>query len=113
MKNPGDTSFTSEDIARYQSWYRCLDDWQILYFEDELPWKRGGAYRSGSAELYAKAKRAHILPCPNGVELEHYLCHEILHCALAALPTRHGKVRQAAEEILIQDLCGVIEGLRA
>jgi len=63
--------------------------------------------------LDVKNKRADILPCPSGVELEKYLCHEILHCALASLPTRRGKVRRDEEEILIQDLCGIIEGLRS
>lgn len=100
MKNKDDISFTKANILKWQDKFRLLVDWDINYEEEEFH-DSSSYYYNGQLSYDPKTKRASIYPCPAGEDVDHYIFHELLHCAMKCVNNRE------TEETLVRDLCKI------
>lgn len=89
-------------IQELQSRFRILEDWMIEYDSAED--------YSGSCSVGIECRTASIYQPPKTVDLRKYVLHELLHIAFAEVRRYENyKERRAAEEMLVQDLCMLME----
>jgi len=85
--------------------FRILRGWRVR-------WDKSGEMYGQSA-VFPNCRQAWIYPWdPRSTEPEpqDFLLHEVLHCAVSALVSmdrRKPKELRQAEEMLVQDICGV------
>lgn len=87
------------DIEKMKSMFRILTDWNITYGS------QGDTDYRGQMYIKSIPKSAHIFPPSDDVDVDEYLIHEMLHCAIRA--TDFGDREQ--EEIFVQDLCEILK----
>jgi hypothetical protein len=113
MRNSGDIPLAREEIECVQRQFRLLDDWKILYCEDEnVP--EGTMCHAGHIHFGGTGRGAEIEPCPEGVNVAEYLLHELLHIAVEVVARcRNRGKRNERAEILVRDICAVVKAKAA